>query len=149
MKKIADAKIKGNWFYAGSTGSELEGMVYPWKRGYPEDLDIAVDKKALGKFRKLFGKKGRKKGGDEVVFVVDGVIVELCLKPRKYELFKKIKSKNGYNTLSLKDQIRRYELAGSREKELRIKIFLETGKVKIKPLRFKSFSKRTRTIFPH
>ena len=134
MKKIADAKIGGNWFYAGSVGSELEGMIYPRKRGYPEDLDIAMDKEVLEKFRKLFGKRGRKKGDDEVVFIIDGVIVELCLKPKKYELFGKIKSKNGCNTLSLKDQIRRYELAGSREKELRIKIFLETGKVTIKPL---------------
>ena len=87
-------------------------------------MDIAVDKEALQKFRKLFGQKGKRQG-DSVFFDVDGVQVELCLKPKGYGFFKRIKVKNGLNTISLRDQAERNEHAGSLEKALRIKRFLE------------------------
>lgn len=121
LNKIARAKINGNWFFIGSIGQELEGMRFSW---VPRDIDIAVDEETLQKFITLFGKPEKTKN-KSAFFNVDGVVVELCLKPNDYKFFKLAKKKNGLNTISLQDQIARYELAGSREKALKIKQFLE------------------------
>ncbi len=123
IDKIAGANVVGNWFFIGSVGSELGGMPCSW---VPLDIDIAVDESALQEFKRVFGNP-QKLEGKSIFFNIDGVLVELCLKPRDYKFFKLIKKKDGVNTISLKDQVERYEQVGSREKSLRIKRFLEKG----------------------
>ena len=121
IEGIAEAKVPGNWFFTGSIGMALEGMPHKFK---PKDIDIAVDKKTLQRFRKTFGQQG-KQTADSVRFKIDQTTIELCLKSDNYKFFKRVKKQNGINTLSLQDQTKRYEQAGNQQKADKIKKLLK------------------------